>query len=92
MLGSAAISALVAARMTANGLGGGQVAEGGAGQGPVPEFVKDSFSHALSQSTLLPAAILLLGVAASALFIRHGKSAPAGAPAPMEPVKADLSS
>ncbi|MGK8510025.1 DHA2 family efflux MFS transporter permease subunit [Nocardia asiatica] len=91
VLGSAAISALVAAMMTANGLGGGQVAEGGAGQGPIPEFVKDSFSHALSQSTLLPAAILLLGVAASAMFIRHGKAAPVGASAPVEPVKADLS-
>ncbi|MFF7940200.1 DHA2 family efflux MFS transporter permease subunit [Nocardia gamkensis] len=77
VLGSAAISALVAARMTANGLGGGKVAEGGAGQGPIPEFVKDSFSTALSQSTLLPSAILLIGVAASVLFIRHGKSAPA---------------
>ncbi|MFI2279104.1 DHA2 family efflux MFS transporter permease subunit [Nocardia beijingensis] len=76
VLGSAAISALVAARLTANGLGGGPVAEGGAGQGPLPEFVKDSFSTALSQSTLLPAAVLLIGVAASLLFIRHGESAP----------------
>ncbi|MEU2035707.1 DHA2 family efflux MFS transporter permease subunit [Nocardia amamiensis] len=72
VLGSAAISALVAARMTANGLGGGPVAEGGAGQGPIPAFVKDAFSTALSQSTLLPAGILLIGVIASALFIRHG--------------------
>ncbi|MBF6466397.1 DHA2 family efflux MFS transporter permease subunit [Nocardia beijingensis] len=77
VLGSAAISALVAARMTANGLGGGPVAEGGAGQGPIPEFVKDSFSTALSQATLLPAAILLIGVVASVLFIRHGASTPA---------------
>ncbi|WP_039800504.1 DHA2 family efflux MFS transporter permease subunit [Nocardia araoensis] len=76
VLGSAAISALVAARMTANGLGGGPVAEGGAGQGPLPEFVKDSFSTALGQSALLPAAVLLIGVAASVLFIRHGESAP----------------
>ncbi|MFE7745778.1 DHA2 family efflux MFS transporter permease subunit [Nocardia sp. NPDC057455] len=92
VLGSAAISALVAARMTANGLGGGQVAEGGAGQGPIPEFVEDSFSTALSQSTLLPSAILLIGVAASVLFIRHGKSAAPGAPVAAEPVKVDLSS
>ncbi|QBS41114.1 DHA2 family efflux MFS transporter permease subunit [Nocardia sp. CS682] len=73
VLGSAAISALIAARMSANGLGGGKVAEGGAGQGPIPEFVKDSFSTALGQSMLLPAGILLIGVIASALFIRHGK-------------------
>lgn len=77
VLGSAAISALVAARMTANGLGGGPVAEGGAGQGPIPEFVKDSFSTALSQATVLPAAILLIGVVASVLFIRHGAGVPA---------------
>ncbi|MET9028345.1 DHA2 family efflux MFS transporter permease subunit [Nocardia sp. NPDC004168] len=76
VLGSAAISALVAARMTANGLGGGPVAEGGAGRGPLPKFVKDAFSTALGQSALLPAAVLLIGVAASVLFIRHGESAP----------------
>lgn len=90
VLGSAAISALVAARLTANGLGGGPVAEGGAGQGPLPEFVKDSFSTALSQSTLLPAAVLLIGVAASLLFIRHGESAPAQPEQKL--VKADLGS
>ncbi|MFE9327950.1 DHA2 family efflux MFS transporter permease subunit [Nocardia sp. NPDC052278] len=78
VLGSAAISALVAARMSANGLGGGKVSEGGAGQGPIPEFVKDAFSTALSQAILLPAGILLIGVIASALFIRHGKSAASG--------------
>ncbi|WP_330250093.1 DHA2 family efflux MFS transporter permease subunit [Nocardia sp. NBC_00565] len=78
VLGSAAISALIAARMTANGLGGGKVAEGGAGQGPIPEFVKDAFSTALSQAILLPAGILLIGVIASALFVRHGQSLSAG--------------
>ncbi|MGX1778121.1 MFS transporter, partial [Nocardia brasiliensis] len=71
VLGSAAISALIAARMSAHGLGGGQVGEGGAGQGPIPEFVKDGFSTALSQSILLPAGILLIGFVASALFVRH---------------------
>ncbi|MGQ4616343.1 DHA2 family efflux MFS transporter permease subunit [Nocardia sp. R7R-8] len=87
VLGSAAISALVAARLTANGLGGGPVAEGGAGQGPLPEFVKDSFSTALSQSVLLPAAVLLIGVAASVLFIRHGEST--SPRLEKEPVEAD---
>jgi EmrB/QacA subfamily drug resistance transporter len=76
VLGSAAISALVAARMTANGLSGGKVSEGGGG--PVPAFVKDAFSTALSQAILLPAGILLIGVIAAALFIRHGQSATAG--------------
>ncbi|MFR9751076.1 DHA2 family efflux MFS transporter permease subunit [Nocardia sp. 004] len=74
VLGSAAISALITARLTANGLGGAKVAEGGAGQGPIPEAGKAPFSTALSQATLLPASILLIGAIASALFIRHGKS------------------
>lgn len=78
VLGSAAISALVAGRMSANGLGSGKIAEGGAGQGPIPEFVKDAFSTALSQAILLPAGILLIGVIASALFIRHGQAAASG--------------
>ncbi|MFQ6392008.1 DHA2 family efflux MFS transporter permease subunit [Nocardia sp. KC 131] len=89
VLGSAAISALVAARMTANGLGGGKISEGSGG--PVPEFVKDAFSTALSQAILLPAGILLIGVIASALFIRHGEGAAAGpesAPAEADSVTA----
>ncbi|MEU8898519.1 DHA2 family efflux MFS transporter permease subunit [Nocardia sp. NPDC048505] len=84
VLGSAAISALISARVAAQGLGGGKVAEGGAGQGPIPEPVKAAFSTALSQSTLLPACILLIGVVASALFVSHGRSAPAGREVPGE--------
>ncbi|WP_054816375.1 DHA2 family efflux MFS transporter permease subunit [Nocardia arizonensis] len=72
VLGSAAISALIAARMSANGLPGGGFGEAG-GRGPIPEFVKDSFSTALAQSMLLPAGILLIGVVASALFIRFAE-------------------
>lgn len=75
VLGSAAISALISSRMAAHGLGGGQVAEGGAGQGPIPPHILDEFSSALSQSMLLPACVLLIGVAASALFISHKASA-----------------
>ncbi|MEV6278215.1 DHA2 family efflux MFS transporter permease subunit [Nocardia sp. NPDC051832] len=76
VLGSAAISALISARVAAHGLGSGKIAEGGAGQGPIPEPVKDSFSTALAQSMLLPAGILLLGILAAALFVSHGRSAP----------------
>ncbi|MBH0775863.1 DHA2 family efflux MFS transporter permease subunit [Nocardia bovistercoris] len=74
VLGSAAISALVASRMSANGLGGGKIAEGGAGQGAIPDFVKDAFSSALAEATVLPASILVIGVIASALFVRHSAS------------------
>ncbi|WP_280272010.1 DHA2 family efflux MFS transporter permease subunit [Nocardia wallacei] len=70
VLGSAAISALVSARMTAQGLGDTSASEGGGtAMGKLPEFIIDKFSTALGQSMLLPAAILLIGVAASALFI-----------------------
>ncbi|GAB2725521.1 DHA2 family efflux MFS transporter permease subunit [Nocardia thraciensis] len=74
VLGSAAISALISARMSAQGLGGANVSEGGgASMGKLPEAILDKFSSALGQSMLLPAAILLIGVVASALFI-GGKS------------------
>lgn len=85
VLGSAAISALVAARMSAQGLGGAPAGEG-MGTGQVPEPVRQAFSTALSQSTYLPAALLLIGMVASALFIRNPKSAPAG---PADALEAD---
>ncbi|MBB5912417.1 EmrB/QacA subfamily drug resistance transporter [Nocardia transvalensis] len=77
VLGSAAISALVSARMTAQGLGGANASEGGGtGMGKLPDAILDKFSTALGQSMILPAAILLIGVIASALFIGP-KSKPA---------------
>ncbi|MFE3541935.1 DHA2 family efflux MFS transporter permease subunit [Nocardia sp. NPDC059177] len=77
VLGSAAISALIAARLTANGLGdGGPVGEGTA-TGPLPPQILDEFSTSLGQSMILPAAILLLGVVASFLFVGHTKSSAA---------------
>ncbi|MBO0855765.1 MAG: DHA2 family efflux MFS transporter permease subunit, partial [Nocardia sp.] len=80
VLGSAAISALVSSRMTAQGLGGGSFSEGGgATTGHIPPHIIDKFSTALSQSMLLPGAILLIGVVASALFVSKRKPpAPAG--------------
>ncbi|WP_225725033.1 MULTISPECIES: DHA2 family efflux MFS transporter permease subunit [unclassified Nocardia] len=86
VLGSAAISSLISARLTANGLGGGKISEAGAAHMTMPEFIKDPFSTALGQSLLLPAGVLLIGVIASALFVQHGKSASGKQDAP---VKAD---
>ncbi|WP_280437394.1 DHA2 family efflux MFS transporter permease subunit [Nocardia carnea] len=85
VLGSAAISALVAARMSAEGLGD-QPAGEGMGAAQVPEQVRDAFSSALSTSTFLPAALLLIGVVASALFIRNPVGRASG---PAEPEPAD---
>jgi EmrB/QacA subfamily drug resistance transporter len=73
VLGSAAISALVSARMSAQHLGGGKFSEGGTGTGHLPSFLLHPFSTALSQSMILPGAILLIGVVASALFAGAGK-------------------
>ena len=86
VLGSAAISALIAARLTANGLGGGGPVGEGAATGPLPPQILDEFSTSLAQSMLLPAAILIIGVIASALFVSHGASGAAPKP---ELAKAD---
>lgn len=83
VLGSATISALIAARMGANGLGEVPAGEG-MGTGPVPEPVKQAFSSALGGSTYLPAVFLVIGAVASALFIRHTAARPTS---PAEPVK-----
>ena len=67
VLGSAAIAALISARLAAEMPAGS--AGGAAGQsGPLPELLQASFSTAMSQSTLLPAAAVLLGAATVILF------------------------
>lgn len=68
VLGSAAISALITSRMSANLPHGAGARVSEAGGGKLPEFLKHGFSTALSQSTYLPAAILLIGALASVLF------------------------
>ncbi|MEV6767075.1 DHA2 family efflux MFS transporter permease subunit [Nocardia sp. NPDC051030] len=81
VLGSAGVSALLAARISAQNLGSGPIGEGmgGGGLSHLPPEVKgpilEKMSTALSQSMYLPAGILLIGVVASALFIGHTASA-----------------
>ncbi|MEU7767960.1 amino acid adenylation domain-containing protein [Nocardia sp. NPDC049190] len=70
VLGSATIGALITVRMTAQGISSSPA--GGAWQ--VPEFLKPPFSAALSQSTYLPAAILLIGLIASMMLILPHRS------------------
>ena len=48
-------------------------AAGGFGGGPLPPFVVDGFSTAMSQAILLPAAVMLIGVVA-VLFLRRPKT------------------
>ncbi|WP_460934285.1 DHA2 family efflux MFS transporter permease subunit [Phycicoccus ginsengisoli] len=72
VLGSAAIAALIEARLTANLPG--VPTTGGAGAQMsgrrLPPQIADGFAAAMSQSLLLPAATLLIGLAAALLFTR----------------------
>ncbi|MCC4908529.1 DHA2 family efflux MFS transporter permease subunit [Microbacterium sp. cx-59] len=69
VLGSAAIAVLMQSRLEANLPG----ASGGASEfagGTLPDAVAGSFSSAMAQSILLPAAVMLVGVV-SVLFLRR---------------------
>ncbi|MEU7632730.1 amino acid adenylation domain-containing protein, partial [Nocardia sp. NPDC049220] len=73
VLGSATIGALITVRMSAHGIS----SSAASGTWQVPEFLKPPFSAALSQSTYLPAAILLIGLIASMLLVvPHPSSTP----------------
>jgi MFS family permease len=83
VLGSAAIAALIEARLAANvpgfradGSGGGGAAAA-SGQA-LPPAVASGFATAMSQAILLPAIALLLGLVAAAFFVKPG--APATSP------------
>ena len=67
VLGSAAIAVLIDARLAANGLTFSP--SEGAGSG-LPSQVLEPFSAAMAEATLLPPAILVLGLAASLAFAR----------------------
>jgi len=85
VLGSAAIAALMTSRLTSEL--GEEAASGGAqfGGGPMPESVAEGFSAAMGQSMFLPAAVALVGLAASIFFAKPGlppwAQKPAAAPA-----------
>ena len=69
VLGSAAIAALISARLAVEmpaGAGGGMAGE----SGPLPEILHAGFSAAMSQSILLPAAAVLLGAAVVIFFAK----------------------
>ncbi|MFJ9365754.1 DHA2 family efflux MFS transporter permease subunit [Nocardia sp. NPDC101769] len=66
VLGSAAVAALMSARLTAAGLGDGALSIGAAGH--LAPGALDRFSTALGQAMILPAAALVVGALAAALF------------------------
>ncbi|HEY5855781.1 MAG TPA: MFS transporter [Aldersonia sp.] len=69
VLGSAGVGALITARMAAQGIDG-DVSEGSSSQA-LPEFLRVPFSTALSESMLLPAAVLVIGLIAVLFFVPH---------------------
>ncbi|WP_207165452.1 DHA2 family efflux MFS transporter permease subunit [Tomitella biformata] len=85
VLGSAAIAAVMAARLTANGMpsSGG---DGGDASGHVerlPEALWDGYAHAMGESMYLPAAVLVVGVAATMFFVRPTHAGMSSAAAPV---------
>lgn len=91
VLGSAAIGALISSLMAAQGLGEVQAGEGGgAAMGTaLPEQIAEKFSTALSQSMLLPASVLIIGIVrrrcSSATPRRSGRRRPALRPIAQRP-------
>ncbi len=71
VIGSAAIAAVMQARLEAN-LPGAADAASGFGTGTLPEPVVAGFSTAMAQATLLPAGIIVVGLVA-VLFMRRPK-------------------
>ncbi len=69
VLGSAAIAAFMQGRLEAN-IPGIDDAPTGIGGGTLPSFVAEPFSAAMAQTTLLPAAVMLIGVVA-VLFLKR---------------------
>ncbi|ALG83451.1 MFS transporter [Gordonia phthalatica] len=75
VLGSAAIAAAMQSRLEAN-MPPGSADKAAVGTGHLPEFLVDPFSTAMSQSMLLPAAVMLIGVVAVAFMVRPDSTKP----------------
>jgi MFS family permease len=85
VIGSAAISVLIQARLAADlPSGGGSSSSELSYSGTLPAFLRQDFTDAMAQSLLLPAFVILIGAIAVAFFVRptHAAwTAPSGAPA-----------
>ncbi|MDH6676430.1 EmrB/QacA subfamily drug resistance transporter [Rhodococcus sp. LBL1] len=73
VLGSAAMGALMTSRITSElstlGVGGVKVGEAHFQGGQLPAMVREPFATAMSQSAMLPAAVLMLGFAVVLFFV-----------------------
>ncbi|WP_280116195.1 DHA2 family efflux MFS transporter permease subunit [Leucobacter viscericola] len=72
VLGSAAIAAFMQARLEANLPAAAEAGSGGFGGGTLPEMIATPFATAMSQTILLPAAVLAVGV----IFVLFMKKPP----------------
>ncbi|NKY11594.1 DHA2 family efflux MFS transporter permease subunit [Cellulomonas hominis] len=82
VLGSAAIAALIQARLVAE-LGAGAAGSTGAAEaaGALPDAIKHGFASAMGQSLLLPAAVAVVGAVVVAFFAPPRRT-PAATPTP----------
>jgi len=80
VLGSAAIAALMQARLTEE-LGAGASAGGSGYEGSMPAAIAEGFSAAMGQSMFLPAAVAIIGIIASIFFAKPSLPAWAQKPA-----------
>ena len=95
VLGSAAIAALIEARLSANlpGMATSGSSEAQLSAQALPPQIADGFASAMAQSLLLPAAVLLIGLAAALFFAEPthdrnpGAPADAATPQPAAPVE-----
>ncbi|MET0931575.1 MAG: DHA2 family efflux MFS transporter permease subunit [Aeromicrobium sp.] len=80
VLGSAAIAALITARLSANGLAGvGDEAQ--ASGASMPAAIQGPFSDAMSQALLLPVAAFVIGLVLVLFFAKPSHAGHGGAPA-----------
>jgi MFS family permease len=88
VLGSAAVAALIQARLTANGLGDSSDSFRASGAS-MPEQIKGPFSDAMAQSILLPVIAFAVGFVLMIFFAKPSHAGHAGAaPVVAEPVPA----
>ncbi|WP_371659209.1 DHA2 family efflux MFS transporter permease subunit [Streptomyces sp. NBC_00280] len=77
VLGSAAVSAVLASRMTAHGLDADLAGGSGTdGAGELAQTVRSAFGSALAESVYLPVGLLVLGALVAGLIVRTGRPAP----------------
>ncbi|MBI9115685.1 DHA2 family efflux MFS transporter permease subunit [Sanguibacter suaedae] len=74
VLGSAAVAALIQARLAAE-LGAGTSVDDAQGGGQLPAALHDGFAAAMSQALLLPAAVAVVGAVTVAFFARPDRTA-----------------